>query len=90
MPVFRQTIENVGILAVKDPTDLWSNDKKRQMPGLLGSNLFSLYKRRLAGAPILVQRASRCKYCHYMRWPFQMWQRIPVLLVFGKTPIKLE
>lgn len=39
-----ETIPDVGFLVVKDPTDEHSKRKKLQVPGILGSNTFSLLK----------------------------------------------
>ena len=47
LQIFGQNVEKVGILVVKDPIDQYSIVKKRRVPGLLGSNLFSLLKQQV-------------------------------------------
>jgi len=43
------SLENVGVLVVRDPVDVSSLERKRRVPGLLGSNVFKLMKETVSG-----------------------------------------
>ncbi|MCG8049521.1 MAG: reverse transcriptase family protein [Candidatus Thiodiazotropha endolucinida] len=90
------TVEKVGFLVVKDPTDSVGIQRKSELPGLLGSNFFHLLRKQVD----LIPKKTTSTTCT------SDWKQILTLFemsvseseeekctgfvtVFGKTPVKI-
>lgn len=61
-------VPQVGVLVIKDPVDAQGLERKKRVPGLLGSNFFSALKKCMDQQDSAVPTGDKyLRYCLYMR-----------------------
>lgn len=94
LEAFGECVENVGVLVVKDPTDIASNKRKTLVPGILGSNAFSLFKQKMEPSSDMSRGLDRgwkellTLYEMSCSATVQT-EHVSYVTVFGKTPVKI-